>query len=360
MHVATQSGNMAVMQLLLDADADVWAQNAFGWTPLHFAVSLSTHDGEAAQALEMLLAADTLAGAAVGTHANSAGCRRHSARIEAGLTALHLAAETGCAGSIQQLLAAGADVNANASFEGGSGYTALHAAAERGHKDAMQTLLQAGASLSSNSRIIIEYGGYVHIKGAGTPWHAAAAHGRSSAVAMVLEWGADVGSIDGWHSTGLAASVRHRNVPAVQELLAAGASYEAAVSRMPEDRGFLQNAVDDTWDSELSYAVVDLLLKHWPAEPMSRSFLPAAREVLSRDEELGSQDCCGCGPAGPGWQPCDYCTSHLEMLRKLLALAAQHDPAATAAALQEAERKAGFLLRMVCSRAYWMLGCRAV
>ncbi|KAH9487546.1 hypothetical protein Btru_072691 [Bulinus truncatus] len=70
-----------------------------------------------------------------------AGCDVN-ARIKYGSTALHVAADHGCAGCTRILIKRGADVNASNNRSD----TPLHTAAYRGHLDIIQMLVQAGAN----------------------------------------------------------------------------------------------------------------------------------------------------------------------------------------------------------------------
>lgn len=122
LHVAVRNGDIAKVERLLAADADVNAVDKYGWTPLHGAA----YDGNAA-AVAVLLAA--------GGDVNAVE--------KQGNTPLHRAALNGNPASVSALLAAGA--NPNAVNE--SGDTPFHLAALSRSEQAVSLLIAAGAVL---------------------------------------------------------------------------------------------------------------------------------------------------------------------------------------------------------------------
>jgi len=150
---AAISHNVAAVQLLLDAGADITARDQSSLTPLHYA----TWQGDAAT-VTLLLAeganpntiTETLHETPLHYAANhpdmvkalvdagiAADARNHDGR-----TALHIASSAGTVESVRALLAgyARADVATN------MGVTALMMAAEEGHVEIVRLLLQYGAS----------------------------------------------------------------------------------------------------------------------------------------------------------------------------------------------------------------------
>jgi ankyrin repeat protein/tRNA A-37 threonylcarbamoyl transferase component Bud32 len=120
--LAAQFGHADVSNALIAADpSSVNAQNAYGWTPLMFAVMADSRDLVAA-----LLAA--------GANVNAAN--------DATWTPLALAVQGGRAGVVQALLAAGANVNAV--VKPGK-WTPLMFAVQSGRLGAVEALLAAGA-----------------------------------------------------------------------------------------------------------------------------------------------------------------------------------------------------------------------
>jgi ankyrin repeat protein len=125
---------------------------------------------------------------------------------------LHTAAREGQHQRVQDLLAAGADMDAVDE----AGRTAVHAAAAAGQLAGAQQLLAAGADVHAADEV------------GSTALHAAAAAGHQEVVQLLLTAGADVGAADekGRTALYLAAEAGHQKV--VQLLLAAGADLNAA------------------------------------------------------------------------------------------------------------------------------------
>ena len=118
---------MALVSLLCLAVAGT-AKGEGGWTPLHDAALV----GDVA-AIEVLLAA--------GANIN--------AKAENDITPLHVAAAERQIGSIKALLDAGANVNAKGAL--GTGSTARHIAAKYGQVPAIEALLAAGANVNAKA-----------------------------------------------------------------------------------------------------------------------------------------------------------------------------------------------------------------
>jgi hypothetical protein len=139
------------------------------------------------------------------------------------LTALHVAALAGHHDAVQLLLERGADANAvnavtlvGVQVNGSTDkFTALHIAALFGHAEVVEVLISAGASVAASD------------DGLGfTPLHMAALHGHAAVVQQLLAAGADVNarSIDNLHPLWLAAVKGHLEV--VKLLVCGGADSE--------------------------------------------------------------------------------------------------------------------------------------
>ncbi|EMD00869.1 hypothetical protein BAUCODRAFT_48919, partial [Baudoinia panamericana UAMH 10762] len=133
-----------------------------------------------------------------GAHLNRVACLnvllQHGACIAAedakGDTPLHLAAWAGHCEALEVLLNQGADID---SLSGRDGYSALWCAISAYHIDAVRLLLKHGARVSLRSA-----------SGNGLlPLHQAAVTGQSAMCRLILEYGAQVGSLDDDHNTPL-------------------------------------------------------------------------------------------------------------------------------------------------------------
>jgi ankyrin repeat protein len=247
---AGERGSLVTAQMLLAAHADVQAQNAFGHTPLVLAVQSGN------QAVLALLL-DSVRGAL-------------STRIgEAGLTLLHEACRIGAPAPVAALLASGADANALATngstpllvavfggnaavastlLNGGAspnlasatGVAPLHVACSGGHLSCVELLLNSGADLSQRARL-----GH-------SPLHYAAWAGAASVVELLLCRGADAQARTVAGYTPLHEACRKGRAEAAKLLVRAGSSLRA------EARGG-ERPVDllPAGDSETAYAVMN-------------------------------------------------------------------------------------------------------
>lgn len=128
LHRAAQQRDVAAVERLIRAGANVNAANRYGVTPL----SLACANGHAAIVALLLKA---------GADANNA--------LPEGETALMTAANTGSVAALKALLAHGAKVNA---VESSKGQTALMWAIHNGHAAAAETLIDAGADINVRSK----------------------------------------------------------------------------------------------------------------------------------------------------------------------------------------------------------------
>jgi ankyrin repeat protein len=94
-----------------------------------------------------------------------------------GITALHYAAMWGRRQSVEELIKAGADVNASANSPNGP---PLHRAAEKGHLEIVQYLLSSGADISASD------------EGGQTALITASYHGQTEVIALLIEHGANI------------------------------------------------------------------------------------------------------------------------------------------------------------------------
>jgi uncharacterized protein len=159
LHRAAHRDDVAAVEELIRAGADVKAANRYGVTPL----SLACTNGNAAM-VQMLLKA--------GADPNTL--------LPGGETALMTAARTGVVDAVKVLLAAGADVHAK---EPKRGQTALMWAAAEGHAQVVDELLRAGADL--RYRLSTGYSAFLF----------AVREGRTQVVRTLLEAGANVNEV---------------------------------------------------------------------------------------------------------------------------------------------------------------------
>jgi cytochrome c len=129
---------------------------------------------------------------------------------------LHKAARTGDMEAVDELLAAGANVDAT----DGEGETALHKAAKADHVDVVDKLLAAGADPLVS--------GMGPFGATGTPLHVAAKFGRVESLQALLDAGIDPNLADPGVGTPLHLALRAGRQQAVALLRAAGAGPVAA------------------------------------------------------------------------------------------------------------------------------------
>jgi ankyrin repeat protein len=153
---AAQSGHIDVVGALLDAGADVNAASQDGWTPLlltafqgqtetlNFLLTRGADMSAKLDVLTPLMVAAVRGNTETAAALIDAGARVDEA-LDDGQTALMAAAEAGNTDVVQMLLEKGADPNAET--DGGS--TAAAAAARGGHTEVLAALAAAGAVLTA-------------------------------------------------------------------------------------------------------------------------------------------------------------------------------------------------------------------
>ncbi len=131
-----------------------------------------------------------------------------------GMTAVHLAAQSGHAAILQSLLDAGADVDPTTRI---GSYTPLHIASGQANGAIVRMLLQAGADVNATTTNSLA-----------TALHLAAqAVGGTESVKALLEYGADVNAREGAAGqTPLMFAAAENRVESVELLLGAGADPE--------------------------------------------------------------------------------------------------------------------------------------
>ena len=223
LHEAAASGHLAVVERLLAAGADVRLSSSNG-TPLESAKEAG-HTAivkrllaEPAIVSELLLrAAANGDQTAVARWLADNNTNVNFQIIGVG-TALHRAAEEGHLAVVEQLLAAGAEVNAWAAISGGEGYgagwTPLHGAAVKGHLAVVERLLAAGAEVNT----VASSAWTARISG--TALHQAAAQGHVAIVERLLTAGTDAHLEDGGGRTALKVAI-DSNLSAIVTLLQA-------------------------------------------------------------------------------------------------------------------------------------------
>eukprot|EP00966_Prymnesium_polylepis_P018759 432023-Prymnesium_polylepis.1 len=196
MHWSTGQGHQDVLQLMLDAGANVDALDGGGRTSLHYAASRGNLDA---------LSALVKAGGSL------------DALSDRNVTALQMAAERGFAEAVRFLAASGASLEAQADERR---LAALHAAAAMGHDETVRTLLAAGAALEvldAQQR---------------TPLHHAAARGRGAVLETLVAAGAALEAKDEAGNTPRRFASRAGHGAVVRALRDAGAEPLWLATRM--------------------------------------------------------------------------------------------------------------------------------
>ncbi|XP_076684312.1 uncharacterized protein LOC143377171 [Andrena cerasifolii] len=171
LHAATYNGYLAVVEALLDYNADV--NFTYRTDTLPFLLSAKESD-------KVINATPSSEGGGINT--------KHRNRI----TALHVAAYKGNKQIVEVLLRRGSKIDSKIRCD----ITPLHIAAERGHLEIVKVLVKFGPCIDSKD----EYGA--------TALHIACKNGESQIVKALLEYGSDVTITNGDNDTALNLAVR--------------------------------------------------------------------------------------------------------------------------------------------------------
>ena len=225
LHWAVRNDDVASVDRLIRAGANVKAANRYGVTPLY----LAAVNGNAA-VIERLL---------------KAGADPNSVSSE-GETALMTASRTGSVDAVKVLITKGADVNAKETWHG---ETALMWAVSQKHPDVARELIAHGADVNAHSTVNkwerqnsaeprekwLPLGGL-------TPLEFAARQGCAECIPVLVEKGADINATDQDGITPLLSAMINGHYDAASVLLEKGANPNLAdrTGRTP-----LYSAVDD-------------------------------------------------------------------------------------------------------------------
>ncbi|KAK7074366.1 hypothetical protein SK128_009451 [Halocaridina rubra] len=192
LHFAVHTGNMAILKLLLDAGANIFAKDADGFTPLHVAIAVEK-DAVVQELLE------------VNKYRNHNITDIINATNKIRKTPLHFAAHTGHIGIFKRLVDAGSNITAKDE----DGFTPLHVAANVGNEKIIQELLETK-----------EYNEMINAEDnkRRTPLHYAAHMGHSAILISLLNAGADVNAKDKSGNTPLHDAVVAGKDHIIQEL----------------------------------------------------------------------------------------------------------------------------------------------
>ncbi len=212
LHKVARSGDIEAVSALIANGADVLELDKAVGTPLHWAAARGH-----SEVVQLLLEAGTPVDA-IGSTADK-------------FTPLQLAATGGSVATVEQLVAAGADVTYGE--HEGSG-TALHIAAGQGHTDVVALLLEIGADPS-----IEVSNGYATL-----PIHWAASAGETDVVRLFLESGVSVDASSSVGTTALHLAAFGVHPATTLFLIEQGADTEA-FSELLETPGLLARAHPD-------------------------------------------------------------------------------------------------------------------
>jgi len=271
---AVKQQDVAATRASIAAHADVNAQEADGFTALHWAAQRNNPE---------------LVGILIAAGANVKASSRYH------ITPLYLACNNGNAAILERLLTAGADAN-EISLEG---QTALMTAAASGDPGAVRLLLKRGADANA-----------VEPSRDQTALMWAAAQGNTLAAADLIEFGAHVGTKSKSGFTPLLFAVRNAHVETVKELLKHGSNVNDVA---PDGTNALNMAVVNAY-FELASVLLDA-----GADPNMADPRGSALHTIAWLRKPGTDGAAGVGNTPHGPPPPTGDTSALDLARKLLA-----------------------------------------
>ncbi len=237
---AAEIGSVAEMRLLIEHDADVNAQNAFGSTALMWSasdvqktrlliehgadVNIAAKSGKTALLIALSRPFPEVARLLLAKGADIAAVDKN------GMTALLAAIRGNDIATIRMLVDAGADVNRAADGQLFGASTPLMAAAAEGNLAAVKLLLAKGASVNAASpRRTLEVNHRPAVFGGLTPLLLAATYGPHGVVKALLDAGADVNTAEarGMTPLMLALTTDRLNPETVKILMEHGADARA-------------------------------------------------------------------------------------------------------------------------------------
>ena len=299
LHHASETGNTAVVQVLVERKADFNRENKVGWTALHVATSKGR-----------TLAVEILLKAGAPFNVKSVGY----------WTSLHLASWKGHVGAVEALLKAGASIEARDYRD----WTPLIWASSEGHVGVVETLLRAGASIDARTRMgwtslfLASSMGYLEVvktllkadasidardSDGCTPLIKASFEKQFDVAEMLLKAGASINARDDWGWTALIWASWHGHVGLVEKLLKAGAALNWEME--PGETALRYSA-------ERGHKQTTELLLTAGADPRVRDIYgnTVLHRMLRRSGCSGYYSGCGCG----------FCTgtTRLEDMLKLL------------------------------------------
>ena len=178
-----------------------------------------------------------------------------------GNAALIFAAHHGFTAIVQELIAAGADVN----IENKLGNTSLVEAAREGHTAIVQALIVAGAHINANNngntalmraaykghtattQALVAAGAHIEAKDnflGNTALILATAYGYTATVQVLIAAGAELNAKNNYGNTALMLAARYGFTAIVQALIAAGADYTEDGNKTARDYAKDKNAYD--------------------------------------------------------------------------------------------------------------------
>ena len=217
-HEAARSGDVSVVQTLLNTGIDVNKKNEDGWTPLHIAASKNHKT-----IVELLIEN--------GAEINSLGETSSIFIWQGGFTPLHYAAVNGHKEIVELLINKGANVNAKTD----DGLTPRDWAIKRNHTDIVDLLRSYGGKTNSihfqvrdgdleGVQDYLDAGLDINAKdqNGSTPLHWAALEGHKEIVEFLINKQADVNAKDNTGNTPLDLAIRYERLSIADLLRAEG------------------------------------------------------------------------------------------------------------------------------------------